>query len=110
MKKINFILVRLGDEDFATHITEALNDSAEQIIKKNLNLDEIKDLIITLIIIKSIAHAAIYHAERVINLKYITKLQTYFNHHMTVNFEKDKPDYKGASAYLDLHSNQSYLT
>ena len=110
MPKINFFLARLADEDFSHYLKDSLNDSSEHIKKQELSLKELKKIIITLTILKSIAYEALNHSDRGINIVNIHTLQAYFDEHLTISYETKRPERKGGSACLDFYYPEAYIT
>jgi hypothetical protein len=110
MSKINFFLARLTDEDFSHHLKDALNDASTHIKEQKLSLEELKQLIITLTILKNIAHSALYHSDRGINVIEIHTLDAYFSENLVVSYETNRPEQKGGSACFDIHYSEAYIT
>lgn len=111
MKKHNFLLAILCDNDFGRHIKEVLSEHSDYITQDLENNDAlIKNFIITQVMSELISEYGYKKSDKTINWEAAKHTEEYLTRKLKVSFSKNKPtdDHDCGSAYLDLHTKESY--
>jgi len=109
MSQINFVIARLGDNDFGFDLSEALYQVANANIFERVDQVRWKPELIAFVISRNLVKTVINHKDP-INWEQLQHFEQYLNEHLTISFERFPPTeaHDHGSAYLDIHTMDTW--
>lgn len=96
-------MARLGDKELCYSLSHVLVKATHHIKAQELSLVELKELIVTLLILRTISNKALQDLDTEIDPVYIHKTKSYLDKNLTVSYEEKRPKKLGGSAYFDFY-------